>query len=327
MKGFWIGTGAYKIAELSPSDHITFERNDNYWGVKALTKTQIWKYIPEASSRTVMLQNGSAQLGGVNESDLAMFRKDGKFGIHTVAANNSMSLMFNMADPVCGDLNFRKAVAYAVNKAELSEFGMGSLALPVKDGTIWGYEVPFKNTAIQPIQQDLDKAKASLKASSYKGQELELTVMSSGQKLAQALQEEFNVVGIKIKINTMDVPSFMAYTSTTNNKSQMNMFFCMMSQNPVDTYRVNFYPTGSTNKMSYNNAEVTKMLDQAPSVLTDDAKKALYNKMQELVTADIPCIPLYWMVGATVYVKGVTGMTTSASAHYDLRYLCMPVKN
>jgi peptide/nickel transport system substrate-binding protein len=326
VKGFWVGTGAYKLSELSPNDHMTFERNDNYWGEKALTKTQIWKYIPEASSRAVMLQNGSAQLGTVSSTDLDMFRKDPKFGVNVGASNNAMALMFNMADPVCGDLNFRKAVASAISKEELATFAMGDLALPVKDGTIWGYEVPFKNTDIKPITQDLDKAKEFLKQSSYKGQEIELTVMSGSDQLSQGVQAELGAIGVKIKINMMDVPSFMAYTGTNNNKSQMNIFFTMMSQNPVDTYRINFYPTGSTNKMSYNNPEVTKLLDQAPSVMGDDAQKQLYYKMQELVTADIPCIPLTWMAGALVYQKGLGGMLSSPSAHTDMRYMYVAVQ-
>ena len=144
--------------------------------------------------------------------------------------NNAMALMFNMADPVCGDLNFRKAVAYAVNKEELAIFAMGSMAMPVTDGTIWGYEVPYKNTGIQPITQDLDKAKEFLKQSSYKGEPIELTVMSGSDQLSQAAgaaRRDWH----DIKINMMDVPSFMAYTGTNNNKSQMNIF-TMMSQNP-----------------------------------------------------------------------------------------------
>ena len=326
MEGFWIGTGAYKIAEFSTSDYMKFERNEDYWGELPLTKTQTWKLVPEASARTVMLQNGSAQLGGVTESDLAMFRDDENYGIHTVIANNSMSLMLNMADPILGDLNFRKAVAHAINKDDIALFAMGSLGVPVTDGTIWGYETPYKNESIAPIMFDVDLAKEYLEASSYDGEEIELSIMSSGDRLAQALQEQLGVIGIKIRINIMDVPSFMVYTSSTDNKAQMLTFFCMMSQNPVDTYRVNFYPLASNNKMNYNNSEVTELLDQAQSVLGEDAQKEFFYKMQEIVSADIPAIPLYWMVGAMVYAKGVGGVVTSASAHYDLRYLFMTIE-
>jgi peptide/nickel transport system substrate-binding protein len=150
--------------------------------------------------------------------------------------------------------------------------------------------------------------------------------MSGSDQLSQGLQAQLDAIGIDIKINMMDVPSFMAYTGTNNNKSQMNIFFTMMSQNPVDTYRVNFHPTGSTNKMSYNNPEVTRLLDQAPSVIDENEKKELYYKLQELVTADLPCIPLTWMVGALVYDKGLGGIISSASAHSDMRFMYLAVQ-
>ena len=326
IEGFWIGTGAYKIAEFSTSDYMKFERNEDYWGELPITKTQTWRLVPEASARTVMLQNGSAQLGGVTESDLSLFSSDDNYGIHTVVSNNSMSLMMNTKDPVLSDVNFRKAVAHAINKEDIALFAMGSLGVPVADGTIWGYETPHKNTGIDPIPYDVELAKECLALTSYKGETIELSIMSSGDRLAQALQEMLNEVGIKVTINIMDVPSFMVYTASTDNKAQMLTFFCMMSQNPVDTYRVNFYPLASNNKMNYDNPEVTELLDQAQSILGDDAQKEFFYKMQEIVSADIPAVPLYWMVGAMVYAKGIGGVVTSASAHYDFRYLYMTVE-
>jgi peptide/nickel transport system substrate-binding protein len=326
IEGFWIGTGAYKIAEFSTNDYIKFERNEDYWGELPLTKTQTWRLVSEASSRTVMLQNGAAQIGGVPEADLALFEGDDNYSIHTLIANNSMSLMFNFDDPICGDLNFRRAVAHAINKEEIALFVMGSLAAPVEDGTIWGYEVPFKNNSIQPINQDIEKAKEFLAASSYKGQALELSIMSGGDVLATALQEQLNMIGVNVEINVMDVPSFMVYTAPTDNKAQLLTFFCMMSQNPVDTYRVNFYPLASNNKMNYDNPEITRMLDEAQSVLGEDAQRDYFYRMQEIVSEEIPAVPLYWMAGAMVYAKGVGGIVTSASAHYDFRYLYMIVE-
>ena len=322
IEGFWVGTGAYKLVELSPADYMRFERNDNYWGELPITKSQTWTLVPEASSRTIMLQNGTAQLGGVTESDLQLFRDDpDNFGIHTVVANNAMSLMFNLDDPICGDINFRNAVAYGVDREELAIFGMGSIAAPVDVGTIWGYETPFKNPNIQPIMQDIEKAKEFLAESSYNGETIELAIMSSGTRLAEAIQDQLNNIGIDVSINPMDVPTFTVYTSSTDNKAQMLTYFAMMSQNPVDTYRVCFYPLANNNRMRYNNPAVTEMIEQSMSILSEDAQREHYYKMQELVTADLPCIPIYYMVGAMVYANGVGGMVTSASAHYDFRYM------
>ena len=325
VKGFYVGTGAFILDDFSPSDYLHFTRNENYWGELPPTKTQKWTLVSEASARTIMLQNGSAQLGGVSESDLALFRDDDDFRINTVLSNNSVSLMFNLDDPLCGDLNFRMAVAHALKTDEIAVFAMGSLGIAVDNATIWGYEVPYMNTNLPKVGYDLAKAKDYLAASVYNNETVEFSIMSGNDNMAAAVQDQLAAAGITISINPMDVPSFMVYTSATENHAQMFSWFAMFSQNPVDTYRVNFYPEANNNRMRYNNPVITEMIDQSASILGEDAQREHYYKMQEIVSAERPCIPMYWMPGAMVYRANLGGFITSASAHYDFRYMYLIV--
>lgn len=319
VTGYYIGSGAYKIADFSPSNYIMFERNDDYWGEIPYTKTQTWRMVTEQSARTIMLQTGAAQLGGIGAIDMDLFLNDPNFKIMQAISNNSMSIQFNMNNRITGDLNFRLAVAYAVDIEEITLFAAGEVGVPVTDGTIWGYQVPYKNTNIPRIVRDLDKAKAYLADSIYNGEEIEYTIMSGGQNedAAVALQDELKLVGINIRINPMDVPSFIAYTSQPNDYTQMFTWFAGGSQNPVDTYR-GFYP--GTNMMGYDNPVITEMFDQSPSILEEAAKREHYFKMQEIVTADRPCIPLFWMQSMFAYPANAGGFVVNASADNDLRY-------
>ncbi|MCL1835653.1 MAG: ABC transporter substrate-binding protein [Oscillospiraceae bacterium] len=326
VAGYYVGTGAFILDDFSPGDYLHFTRNDNYWGDLPPTKTQKWTLVSEASARTIMLQNGSAQLGGVSEADLSLFRDDDNFRINTVLSNNSVSLMFNLDDDLCGDLNFRMAVAHALKTDEIAIFAMGSLGISVDNATIWGYEVPYMNTNLPKVGHDLAKAKEYLDASVYGGETVEFTIMSGNDNMAAAVQDQLAAAGITISINPMDVPSFMVYTSAVENHAQMFSWFAMFSQNPVDTYRVNFYPEANNNRMRYNNPIITEMIDQSASILGEDAQREHYYKMQEIVSAERPCIPMYWMPGAMVYRANLGGFITSASAHYDFRYMYLTVE-
>jgi len=321
--GYYIGTGAYKMVEFSPSDYIKFERNDDYWGEVAYSKYQIWKTVPEASTRAIMIQNGTGQLGGITSTDVALFENDDNFKIHVAVSSNSMALMFNLADPVCGDLNFRKAVDYAMDVEELAIFAMGTLANPVYDRALWGYDEPYKNTNLETVEKDLDKAKEYLAQSNYNGETIELSIMPSSQKLAEVIQQQLAEIGVVISINKMDVPSFQAYTASANNQAQMLLSFAMMNPNPVETYRGNFYPGASNNKMNYVNDEVTALIDAAPSTMGEEAQQELYYRMQEIVNGDVPCIPIYWMGSAMCFPEGVGGVVTAPTGRYDYRYFHM----
>ncbi len=54
------GTGAYSMKAWEPSKQFVFERFDGYWGEKPAIKTAIVKYVPEWTTRKLMLQNGDA---------------------------------------------------------------------------------------------------------------------------------------------------------------------------------------------------------------------------------------------------------------------------
>lgn len=54
------GTGPYKMKAWEPSKEFVFERNEDYWGPQPALKTAIVKYVPEWSTRKLMLLNGDA---------------------------------------------------------------------------------------------------------------------------------------------------------------------------------------------------------------------------------------------------------------------------
>jgi peptide/nickel transport system substrate-binding protein len=57
-----IGTGAFRVAEYVPNDRIVVERNEEYWGEKALLKGITFRFIPDATTRVLALQAGEVDL-------------------------------------------------------------------------------------------------------------------------------------------------------------------------------------------------------------------------------------------------------------------------
>ena len=57
-----VGAGPYKLLEWVRGDHITFIRNDDYWGPKPTTKKLVYKIIPEPATREAMLRTGEIDI-------------------------------------------------------------------------------------------------------------------------------------------------------------------------------------------------------------------------------------------------------------------------
>lgn len=321
-KGYWIGTGAYKIKDFSSKDFVAFERNDNYWGELPITKTQTWKFIPEMTTRTIMLQNGEADICfETSESDVSVFSDNPDFKVHLVGNLNPFSLMLNQDDPLMADENFKNAVLYGLDREEIALFANGEVALQCPDGAVWQYGMRHRNTDIPLIKQDKEKAKEYLAASSYKGEEVVLTTaIDYNIRAAEAIQEQLAEIGIKISINQMDISGFTSATTWANNKTQMSIWCTLLGASPFGF--INSFSKGGThNRSKLQNAELQALLDKMYTIIDDNERDAAWKRAQEIVFEENCHIPLTYRYQAVIGRATVDGMVMPGNILYDLRYM------
>ena len=326
--GYQVGTGAYKVTEFISNDYIKMERNENYWGDVPVTKRLTYRFVPEPSSRTIMLQNGEIQLCmGIGAEDAPMFRDEpDNFTIYPLTYNDIQGLSFNFDDPITGDKNFRLAVMHAMNKNDIATFASG-ITVGVEGGAIWGYQTEFRNNDIPAIPYDLDKAKEYLAQSSYNNEEVVIAAtVNTNIKASQALQQQLALVGIKSSVLELDTAGLNALISKENNTSQM-VFYSVKGSLSASFARPAFYPGGAQNRSNYNNPEVARLIDEAGGTFDTEARKALYMKVQELVAEDLPVTPVYWVVNPIVALSNVGGFILNSDHNRsDFRYIYMTVE-
>ncbi|MCI8896096.1 MAG: ABC transporter substrate-binding protein [Lachnospiraceae bacterium] len=328
-KGVWVGTGTYVITEFASNDYVKLERNDTYWGELPPTKTMTLRYIPEMSTRLMMLQNGEADICfNLSEQDLPLIEEDTEnFNLFKYKANNCTDIGFNMNDPVCGDLNFRMAVASALNREDIGIGANGAYAEAETTGTFWGSGEPYRNADIPIIPYDLEKAKEYLADSPYNGEEIELvTAIPTCINASAVIQQQLAEIGIKVKIKQTDPASLMSSCVYGSTDYQMYCFVGAFGFEPYSaTYGI-FAPQAMQNRTSYDNPEVVAILEKA-STETDQAKlQEYYYSIQELVAKDIPYINLFYVLQAIAADKQVGGLVLSNDAGHDLRYMYKTVE-
>lgn len=323
--GIRIGTGAFYVTGFSTMDYIEVARNDNYWGQIPYTKSMTLRFIPEMSTRTIMLQNNEIQLAfALSPEDLPIFQNDpDHFEIFPNFYNNPNTLTFNMEDPITGDINFRRAVASAIDRSEIALVAAGEWGVPADTGTVWGYATEFRlDMPVLPF--DLDAAKAYLAESSYNGEEVEIgTAIVTNVRAAEVIQQQLLKAGIKTKINQMDPPSMSAYTAWDNNHTQLVVFLVGMGVSASDAQRV-FLPATPWNRGMFVNDRVIELINTAPTITDYKARGDMYREIQEIVAEQLPVVNLFWLQNANVGVKGLGGLVTPPSGSFDLRYLYLP---
>lgn len=298
-KGALVGTGPFKFVEWVPGDHITIARSDSYWGPKANLDQVVFKPVADQAQVLNGLKTG--------EFDLAQQVSPQYFD--AVKANpalqlidrggscNYMAVQFNLQYPTVDNVKIREAIAYAVNKQPYIDAFYGGLATPADS---W---MPLTIQNAVPLglpTYDPEKAKQLIAESGIPNPTLDFWYMTQARPyvpdpkgLFQAISADLQAVGFKV------VPHTEAWSNYVNDalggKLPMYLLGGTCSYPGPDeflTARFGYVSGKPALQFSLKDDALNTALVQAGQA-TDEAKaKALWQKAQELIKADMPSVPL-----------------------------------
>lgn len=219
-----VGTGPYVREEMISGDCTRFVRNENYWGEAPYYDEVVVKYIPEASSRLQALQTGEIDL--IYGADLLSYDDynqalslDGIEGAINDGNTLTRNLVLNASSSMLSDLNVRQAIAYAVNKEEITEgltygyetpattlFGKGASYTDITYNNTWSYDLDKANTLLDEAGWIMNDSTGFREKD---GQTLTLnytywTDLSLAQDIALAIKTQLANVGINVETTGQD---------------------------------------------------------------------------------------------------------------------------
>jgi len=323
VAGAWIGTGPFYVSDFLANDYTTLVRNDSYWGDPPPTRQLNLRHIPEMQARTIMMQNGEAHICFViSPDDMHIFVNDpDNYTIYRMVGSAAHSLAFNMNDPITGDLNFRKAVACALVRADVALVSAGEWGYPDDRGTFWGNWTEYIDLDIPQLPYDLELAKQYLNESSYNGEEVEIVsgipVFHRG---AEAMAAQLGAIGINVKLFATDVPTLLSHARYADNQAQIAFHVYPFTARATSA-RLMLSPGGAHNRASYNNPEVTDLLTRAPGITDPAEREAAYKQIQAILAEELPYINLYWRVQGKVTSSDIGGVIVDQESNYDYRFM------
>jgi len=328
VNGVMVGTGAFYVSNFVSGDFTQVTRNDDYWGEAPLTRELTFRFIPEIAARTVMIMNNESQVcTSISPEDLHLFVNDSDYVVYRIVSNSAHALGFNMLDPITGDINFRKAVAHALERADVAVVAAGDWAIADNGGTFWGDTTEFRNNDIPLLPFDLDLARQYLAASTYNGEEIEIyTGVPTFHRSAEMIQEQLLRIGINLVLHQTDAPtlqSLAVYGSDTVQIVHHPLPFNMSAASA----RTMLGPGGSANRSTYDNPAVTQLLDLAPTIADRDARGQIYRQIQALVAEDLTYVNVFFRVHAIVTHGNIGGIVVNPDQNHDYRGIFMTLED
>ncbi len=208
-----IGTGLYRMAEWKRGEYVKLEAFDRHWRGKPKIDTVYIRSIPEPATRVAGLKEGSLDVIVFPPAEqLASLGSTPGLAVATQPSVYNMQLTLRSDVPPFKDnLALRKAVAHAINGEDIVGkvlLGHATLLGQAVGADIFGY-----NPELKPYKYDPALAKASLKESGYKGEEIVIQ-SSNGRyfkdvEINQTVEAYLQQIGVNAKITIVDWPTWM----------------------------------------------------------------------------------------------------------------------
>lgn len=118
-----VGTGPYKISKYEQRSNMILTLNEDYYDkekIKNAKKEINVMIVPDEEAQVAMTLALSSDITKVGLSDLSQFQED-QFKITNFEGRGYEYITFNYNTPIMKDLNFRKAIASAIDKKKILE--------------------------------------------------------------------------------------------------------------------------------------------------------------------------------------------------------------
>ncbi len=313
-----VGTGAYKVVDWISGQKVEYEAFEDYrLGVPAI-KTVTMIILPDQTAASLALEEGSIDFNqGIPKTDIPYLESLDYITVMECAGGQVCDITFNCTDGHFADKRVRQAVAYALDLDEIligGAEGFGTVANCLCAPAAGGY-----CTDIEPLKQDLDKAKALLAEAGYpNGFDVVMDQDSSNTYMAGAevIQAQLKKIGINITFNKMERS---AWFDLVGDKREFEITHRMTTMSLLDadyifSRRLTAESLGSGNNYSGYTDPAMEELIAAGRKESDPVKRhEIYHQVYEMIQEDCPIIPLYYYVSFNCFDAKLQGVQGTAS--------------
>lgn len=293
-------SGPYIVKDFDLNHYVTYEANENYFkGAPKIKNLSIKVVTP--SQLLTGLQSGEIDLvqqtmGNILQEDFESVKKLDNISVYDGTPVTTQSIFFNTEKVT--NVKVRQAFLYGMDRnIILQEFlkGKGEIV----DGFL-ASAGPFFDPSIVPVAYDKDKAVQLLDEAKAEGWDPSTEYnfyVNSGDttftQVASYLAAQFAEIGLKIKVNTVDLSTLM----TVAGSGDFDLLAVQYSYIPVDIFTDANWLLSAGGWTRYQNDEVTKALMDTQVTVDTDKIRESYRIVDSVVQTEVPMINAYVISG------------------------------
>ena len=303
-----VGTGPYTFVEYVKDDHVTVERNPDYWqSGKPYLDQVTFRVIPNDATRETELRSGGAQMVEyLPFQDVDRLKEMSDIVVSDKPGFRVDFLMFQVEKTPGSSKEFRQAWNYLIDSDAIQSAVYRNTGGPAWDMLLPG--TAFADPSYKPATRDVGKAKELLAQSGVQlPTELTMYIQQDPvrQREAQIVQANVADADVKLNVEVIDTAGWNARHKAGD--FQVTLSWWGYRPDPDQYMPVLVKTGGSWNWTRWGNARVDELLNQEQTE-SDPAKRVqAFRQMAQVITDEAAYIPYHYgsnIKGISTRVQG-----------------------
>jgi len=332
-----LGTGPFKFKSYdSAQQAVDLEANQSYYDGAPHIPNLRARVISDSNALQTELRSGRVDIAplptSLSPDAIKSLSQDPNLTVQKFPGSNLNLLTFNTAEAPLDNVKVRQAIAYAIDRESMIRDllqGQGNIAHSILPEASWAY------TQGQTYKFDPAMAKRLLDEAGFRDPDGDGPQMrfnkpiifrisgssGSARQYAGVIQNYLKDVGIPVSIETSELNVLFEFLR----RGQFQMTYGQWvggNQDPIfyhDLFASSEIPTetrASRNRSRYKNPELDQILSDATNTYDHSKAAPLYAKAQEIVSRDVPVLPLWYQANMVIAKKNVGNMHVNASGDW-----------
>lgn len=327
-----IGTGPFKVKSLS-RERIEFVANEKHWREKPAIDELNVVYISDPTTMVLALESGEVDLigadgYGIAQAEIKRLQENDAFTVVMNADSSSMEWVgFNINNEPLNNIDVRKAINYAIDRKEITEFIFEGFATSAVGPIGFDESILWTDTTIQGYNHDLEKAQQLLKEAGWKernnegylvkdGQIFELTFVLPGTRtwkpMGEAIQNQLSELGIKVILELRDTSVLRELVK----KGEFDLVgLGSIGKSAADPYYFfqYYFTTRGSGTIVTNKEKLDELVTNLITTIDQERRSEIYNEIQQEIMELTPGAFLLHPHRVTIMKNDINGWEFSGT--------------
>ena len=329
-RDFWkhpIGSGPYRFVSQEVDKDVVLERSQSYWGLKPHIAHIRFAVVPDATTRALELEKGSADvaINALSPDMVDALKRRPNLVVEDGPGSEIAYLVFNLRTPYLKDVRVRRAIAQAINRPLIIHSLLRDQArtaeslLPTQH---WAWTGDTEKYPYNPAA-----ANALLDSAGYRrdatGVRFRIGMKTSTDEttrlLSVVLQQQLAQVGIALDLRSYEYATF--YSDLTRGAFDMASSRWIGGNEQPEIFRYAYsagsFPPHGGNRGFYANPALDALLSDAAGTMNQERQRTDYEKVQQILALDLPTFNLWYLDTVVVHTRRLQDVHTSPSGDFE----------